>query len=124
MEVFWKNFIQKLKILYYLNSKNTLKFINNFFSHFQCIELPDSVPSFIESCLQYLRSQWREIQLQAIQHIGLLHHFGTISTEDNYRIELETTTSDKIISCLKDEQIAVKLKAAEALGNIFSSENP
>ncbi|XP_070495465.1 maestro heat-like repeat-containing protein family member 1 isoform X2 [Chironomus tepperi] len=89
-----------------------------------CTELPDNVPTFIESCLPYLKSQWREIQLQAIQHIGLLHHFGSITTEDNYRTELETTTSEKIITCLKDEQVAVKLKAAEALGNIFSSENP
>lgn len=83
------------------------------------------MPKFIESCLPYLKSQWKEIQLQAIQHIGLLHHFGNITSEDeNYRTELESTSSEKIIACLKDEQTAVKLKAAEALGNIFSSEYP
>lgn len=87
--------------------------------------MPDKVPKFIESCLMYLKSQWREIQVQAIQHIGLLHHFGASSLDDhegNTRTEMETTSSEKIIACLKDEQVSIKLKAAESLGYIFSSD--
>lgn len=93
---------------------------NNFFS--QCAEMPQYLSNFIESCLPYIRSQWKEIQLQAIQLIGLLHHHGLNASidEEKERNDLEVTSSEKIIQCLKDEQTAMRVKAAEALGNIFS----
>ncbi|KAG5684005.1 hypothetical protein PVAND_013258 [Polypedilum vanderplanki] len=95
------------------------------FIRIACIELPDKIPNFIESCLPYLKSQWREIQIQAIQHIGLLHHFGlsSVDHDEKYRTELELTSSEKIIACLKDEQTAIKLKAAESIGYIFSADS-
>lgn len=60
--------------------------------------------------------------MQAIQVIGLLHHYGRKSEEDEVkeRTDLESTSSEKIIQCLKDDQISMRIKAAEALGNIFS----
>jgi hypothetical protein len=82
--------------------------------------MPETVTSFIESCLPYLRSHWKEIQLNAIQLIGLLHHHGLNSSEENDQIELEVMSSEKIIQCLKDEQSSMRVKAAEALGNIYS----
>jgi hypothetical protein len=88
--------------------------------------LPDKVPNFIESCLVYLKSQWREIQVQAIQHIGLLHHFGSSfadGQDEKYRTDLVLTSSEKIIACLKDEQVAIRLKAAESIGYIFSADS-
>lgn len=84
--------------------------------------MPQSLSTFIESCLPYIRSQWREIQLQAIQLVGLLHHHGLISNvdEERERSALEVTSSEKIIHCLKDEQSSMRIAAALALGNIFS----
>lgn len=84
--------------------------------------MPQSLSTFIESCLPYIRSQWREIQLQAIQLVGLLHHHGLNSNidEEKERIALEVTSSEKIIHCLKDEQSLMRINAAAALGNIFS----
>lgn len=88
---------------------------------FQCLEMPDKVPGFIESCLPYLRSHWNEIRSNACTFIGLLHHFGGKFIEDEkYRNELEITCSEKISACLKDEQVSVRIKAAEALGFLFS----
>lgn len=83
--------------------------------------MPDKVPNFIESCLPYLRSHWNEIRSHACTVIGLLHHHGGKMIEDEkYRVELETASSEKISSCLKDEQVTVRVKAAEALGYLFS----
>lgn len=85
--------------------------------------MPQNHSNFIESCLPYIRSQWREIQLQAIQIIGILHHFGKKSNEadeEKERTELEATSTEKIIQSLKDDQSSMRIKAAEALGNIFS----
>ena len=83
--------------------------------------MPDKVPNFIESCLPYLRSHWNEIRANACIIIGLLHHHGGKFIEDEkYRHELETTCSEKIAACLKDEQISVRVKAAEAMGSLFS----
>lgn len=83
--------------------------------------MPEKVPNFIESCLPYLRSHWNEIRAHACSLIGLLHHYGGKLIEDEtYRIELETTSSQKIALCLKDEQAFVRLKATDALGFVFS----
>jgi maestro heat-like repeat-containing protein family member 1 len=83
--------------------------------------MPDKVPSFIESCLPYLRSHWNEIRSHACMIIGLLHHYGGKLIEDEkYRVELETLSSEKISACLKDEQISVRIKAADSLGYLFS----
>lgn len=85
--------------------------------------MPQSLSlNFIESCLPYIRSSWREIQEQAIQLVGLLHHHGlnTNVDEEKERSALEVTSSEKIIHCLKDEQSSLRIRAAEALGNIFS----
>lgn len=83
--------------------------------------MPDKVPNFIESCLPYLRSHWNEIRSHACTIIGLLHHHGGKLIEDErYRIELETTSSEKISALLKDEQVSVRMKSAEALGFLFS----
>lgn len=48
------------------------------------------------------------------------------SEDEKYRAELETASCEKISNCLKDEQVAVRVKAAEALGEIpfFFSEIP
>lgn len=84
--------------------------------------MPQSLTHFIESCLPYIRSQWREIQLQAIQLIGLLHHHGLNANvdEERERNDLKVTSSEKLIQCLKDDHILMRIRAAEALGNIFS----
>ena len=83
--------------------------------------MPDKVPNFIESCLPYLRSHWNEIRSHACTIIGLLHHHGGKLIEDEkYRNELETASCEKISACLKDEQISVRMKAAESLGFLFS----
>lgn len=83
--------------------------------------MPDKIPSFIESCLPYLRSPWNEIRSHACTLIGLLHHHGgKINDSDKYRNELATMSCDKISACLKDEQANVRFKAAEALGLLFS----
>jgi maestro heat-like repeat-containing protein family member 1 len=83
--------------------------------------MPEKVPNFIESCLPYLRSHWNEIRAHACSIIGLLHHYGGKAFDDEkYRLDLETTSSEKISACLKDEQNSVRIKAAEALGYLFS----
>ena len=84
--------------------------------------MPGNLSKFIESCLPYIKSQWDEIRLQAIQIVGLLHHHKSKSDEDerNENLELESTSSEKIVQCLKDGQTSIRIKAAEALGNIFS----
>lgn len=83
--------------------------------------MPEKVSNFIESCLPYLRSHWNEIRSHAARIIGLLHHFGGKFIEDEkYRMDLETTSSEKMSMCLKDEQASVRAKAAESLGFIFS----
>lgn len=83
--------------------------------------MPEKVSSFIESCLPYLRSHWNEIRSHACTIIGLLHYYGGRSIEDEkYRLDLETTSSEKIAACLKDEDISVRSKAAESIGFIFS----
>lgn len=83
--------------------------------------MPDKIPNFIESCLPYLRSHWNEIRSHACTIIGLLHHHGGKAIDDDkYRNELETTSCEKISECLKDDQISVRFKAAEALGLLFS----
>jgi hypothetical protein len=85
------------------------------------LEKSEKIEHFIESSLPYLRSHWNEIRANACIVIGLLHHHGGKSIENQQtRIELETTCSEKISLCLKDENIQVKVKAAEALGHLFS----
>jgi hypothetical protein len=74
--------------------------------------------------LPHIKSQWDEIQLQAVHSIGLLYHFGVrCSSDDNsekYFLELEKTVNEKVIACLKDDRVTMKLRAVEALGYIFS----
>lgn len=83
--------------------------------------MPNNLSNFIESCLPYIRSQWKEIQLQVIQIIGILHHYGKSNEEEEKeQNDLESTSSEKIIQCLKNEESSMRVKAAEALGNIFS----
>lgn len=83
--------------------------------------MPNSLSHFIFSSLPYIRCQFKEIQLQAIQIIGLLHHYRKSNEEEEKeQNDLQSTCSEKIIQCLKDEQSAMRVKAAEALGNIFS----
>lgn len=83
--------------------------------------MPEKVPNFIESCLPYLRSHWNEIRTNTCTIIGLLHHHGGKLIEDEkYLNELETTSSEKIAACLKDEHVSVRMRAAEALGYLFS----
>lgn len=86
--------------------------------------MPEKVPNFIESCLPYLRSHWNEIRSHACTIIGLLyHHGGKFIDDEKYRNDLETTSSEKISSCLKDENISVRMKAAESLGLLFSQSS-
>lgn len=85
------------------------------------MEKPEKIENFIESSLPYLRSHWNEIRANSCIAIGLLHHYGGKSIENEQsKIELETICCEKISSCLKDENVQVKVKAAEALGHLFS----
>lgn len=103
----------------FLLSQISSNFILKF--HPQCLEIPDKVANFIESCLPYLRSHWNEIRSHSCIIIGLLHHHGGKFIDDEkYRNDLETTSSEKISACLKDEQITVRIKAAESLGYLYS----
>lgn len=80
-----------------------------------------NVENFITFSLPHLKSQWNEIRGNACIAIGLLHHYGGKSIElEDSRIELEKVCSEKIAACLRDENVMVKKKAAEALGLLFS----
>ena len=60
-----------------------------------------------------------EIRGFACVTVGLLHNFGDFENEE-FRLELESMCCTQISKCLKDEQLGVRIKAAEGLGLIFS----
>lgn len=78
--------------------------------------LTDHVNDFIESCLPYLKSQWPEIRGNAACIIGLLHNLHSPSNQQQHSAEY---LSHKIAVLLHDDQIAVRIKAANALGSMF-----
>ncbi|KAH8408933.1 hypothetical protein KR009_004065 [Drosophila setifemur] len=77
------------------------------------VELTDHIQDFIESCLPQLRSQWPEVRGSAAIVIGILHNF---LSERNAQTE---AVAGKIAVLLKDEQAAVRMRAATALGYFF-----
>ncbi|KAH8235312.1 hypothetical protein KR038_009962 [Drosophila bunnanda] len=76
-------------------------------------ELTEHIQDFIDSCLPQLRSQWPEVRGSAAIVIGILHNF---LSERNIQTEL---VASKIAMLLKDEQAAVRVRAATALGYFF-----
>lgn len=87
---------------------------SNILFNFQAKELHDKIPEFIQSCLPYLKSTWPEIRGNAAVIIGLLHNLHS-------ELQQHTTesVSEKIANLLKDDQISVRVKAANALGLMF-----
>lgn len=84
---------------------------------FQGEELRDSVPTFVDACLPFLKSTWAEVRGNAAIVIGNLHHFNTNgSTNKNQSAE---HLSHKISVLLKDENTKVRIKSSEAIGHIY-----
>uniref|UniRef100_A0A1L8DCH9 Putative heat repeat-containing protein 7a n=1 Tax=Nyssomyia neivai TaxID=330878 RepID=A0A1L8DCH9_9DIPT len=79
-------------------------------------ELQENMSDFIESCLPHFKSQWPEVRGNAAILVGLLHHYNTTNQPN-----LEHITQ-KICALLKDESTAVRIKAATALGYLFSNQ--
>lgn len=99
------------------------------------MELTEHIQDFIDSCLPQLRSQWPEVRGSAaivigkepsytsltpyinspLSHLspGILHNF---LSERNVQTE---SVASKIAVLLKDEQAAVRMRAATALGYFF-----
>lgn len=84
--------------------------------------MPEKVSNFIESCLPYLRSHWNEIRANACTIIGLLHQHGNNLRGERSYIDLETASCEKIFACLKDDNVSVRMNAAEALGYLFTEQ--
>lgn len=92
-----------------------------FFCYLQNEHLSEHISDFIESCLPHLKSQWPEIRGNAACIIGLLHNLHSGSSQQQHTAEY---LSHKIAVLLKDEQIAVRIKAANALGFMFGEIIP
>ncbi|KAJ6639089.1 Maestro heat-like repeat-containing protein family member 1 [Pseudolycoriella hygida] len=90
-------------------------FINDFIKLI-AVELCDNIPDFIESCVPFLKSTWSEIRGNAAVIIGLLQNANKTNQQ-------QTTESvgQKIAILLKDDHIAVRVKAATALGYMFGN---
>lgn len=86
------------------------------FVKFQNEHLSDHISDFIESCLPYLKSQWSEIRGNAACIIGLLFNLHSESSQQQHTAEY---LSHKIAVLLHDDQIPVRIKAANALGFMF-----
>jgi len=76
-------------------------------------ELSEHIPSFIDSCLPYLKSSWPEIRGNAAVIIGLLHNLNATHSHASENL------SQKISVLLHDEQNSVRVKAANALGFMY-----
>lgn len=77
------------------------------------MELNDSIPDFIESALPFLKSGWPQLRGNAAVVCGLLHHLylgGGHATE---------AVSQRVQALLRDDQVAVRVKAAQGLGYMF-----
>uniref|UniRef100_A0A1B0CX25 Maestro heat-like repeat-containing protein family member 1 n=2 Tax=Lutzomyia longipalpis TaxID=7200 RepID=A0A1B0CX25_LUTLO len=79
-------------------------------------ELVENMSDFIESCLPHFKSQWPEVRGNAAVLVGLLQNFNTTNQPN-----LEHITQ-KICALLKDESPSVRVKAATALGYLFSGQ--
>ncbi|KAH8300821.1 hypothetical protein KR018_005563, partial [Drosophila ironensis] len=83
------------------------------------LKLTDHIQDFIDSCLPQLRSQWPEVRgsaaivINPIWSTGILHNF---LSERNAQTE---AVAGKIAVLLKDEQAAVRMRTATALGYFF-----
>lgn len=76
-------------------------------------ELNESIPDFIESSLPFLKSNWPVIRGNAAVIIGILHNLNRspgLPTE---------SISNKVKALLRDDHVAVRVKAANALGYMF-----
>ncbi|XP_037026601.1 maestro heat-like repeat-containing protein family member 1 [Bradysia coprophila] len=90
-------------------------FINDFIKTI-ATELCDNIPDFIESCLPFLKSSWSEIRGNAAVIIGLLQNLNKTNQQQSAEI-----VGQKIAVLLKDDHIAVRVKAATALGYMFGN---
>ncbi|EDW07993.1 maestro heat-like repeat-containing protein family member 1 [Drosophila mojavensis] len=77
------------------------------------LELTEHIQDFIDSCMPKMRSQWPEVRGSAAIVIGILHNF---LSERNAQTE---SVAGKIAVLLKDEQVTVRVRAAQALGYFF-----
>lgn len=82
----------------------------------QSEDLVDHVSDFIETVLPHLKSQWSEIRGNAACIIGLLYNLHSGSSQQQHTAEY---LSHKIAVLLHDDVIAVRIKAANALGLMF-----
>lgn len=71
---------------------------------------------FIESCLPHLKSQWPEIRGNAACIVGLLYNLHSGSSQQQHSADY---LSHKISVLLHDDVVAVRVKAANALGFMF-----
>lgn len=72
------------------------------------------MPDFIDTCLPHLKSQWPELRGNSAILIGLLYNYHTLTHQHPHE-----HLSQKIAQLLHDDQIAVRVKAANALGFMF-----
>uniref|UniRef100_A0A336MNJ8 CSON014643 protein n=1 Tax=Culicoides sonorensis TaxID=179676 RepID=A0A336MNJ8_CULSO len=80
-------------------------------------ELHDSVSTFIDACLPFLKSIWPEIRGNVPIIIGILHHYNSSgSTNKNQNAD---HLAQKISVLLKDDNTKVRVKASEAIGYIY-----
>lgn len=86
------------------------------FSFPQNEDLSEHISDFIESCLPFLKSQWPEIRGNAACIVGLLHNRHTESNHHQHSAEY---LSHKVSVLLHDDQVSVRVKAANALGFMF-----
>lgn len=100
----------------------------------QAEELNDKIPDFIESCIPFLKSSWPELRGNAAVIIGkftgfILGAYNILNTfpdtgllHNLNRTNQQSTESvgQKLSVLLKDEQNSVRIKAANALGLMFS----
>lgn len=86
------------------------------FTFLQNEDLSEHVSDFIESTLPHLKSAWPEIRGNAACIIGLLHNLHAGSSHQQHSAEY---LSHKIGVLLHDDVIAVRVKAANALGLMF-----
>lgn len=82
----------------------------------QSEDLGEHVSDFVECCLPYLKSQWPEIRGNAACIIGILYNLNSGSSHQQHAADY---LHHKISALLQDSDIAVRVKAANALGFMF-----
>lgn len=86
----------------------------------QSEDLSDRVSDFIECCLLHLKSQWPEIRGNAACIVGILYNLHSSSSQQQHTPDY---LRHKISVLLQDEIVAVRIKAANALGFMFGEIN-